>query len=364
MDGYAVDSSSTSSASDSNLVSLNVQDSFFPTSNKGLLLKKRDTCYIATGSLLPSGANAVARIEEVRLEGKTAKIAHPIPKWKNVFLQGEDYQRGDHFFRKGWILNSADVALLISLGMKSIEVFRTPKVGILSVGDELVEFRSNDRKTKTVNNYCNLLSGYLSELNARSDPIGICPDDSKLISESILKAAEAYDLIITIGGSSVGRKDLTINSISSITKACVVFHGVGIVPIRPAGLVMAVEKPIVILPANAVSVVTSFFLIALPVLNIISGLSFDDRRVQIRAKSTTSFVNDRLMSALYLVSLKRTDNGTYIFSPLDWGSNLSSNLSRSNGFVELRKNQRILNNEELKITLFGPNEAARIPIAS
>jgi molybdopterin molybdotransferase len=364
MDGYAIDSSDTNGISSSNPLTLTVEGALYPSSVRGLRLKNGYTCYTATGAVLPSGADAVARIEEVRLKGDTATITHSIPKWKNVFQRGEDYKKGDVFFRKHQIFSSADVALLISLGIKKVKVFHAPKIGVLSIGDELKAFGTKENEKKTVNNYCNLISGFASELGAQVEPVGISPDNLDSIAESILHGLKTNDMLITIGGSSVGEKDLTIKAASSIPRSSLLFHGVAIVPIRPTGLVIVQGKPVVVLPANAISAAASFFLIALPTLNLLSGLFFDDRRVEINARSKESFENEKRMQALFLVRVTKADNGTFNLSPFEWGSNLSANLARSNGFVKLERDQKVSKNDELKVTLFGASEMSRIRSSS
>jgi molybdopterin molybdotransferase len=360
MDGYAIVSSDTTDASSSKPLSLTIEGTLYPSSNRIFRLKRGYTCYAATGAALPAGADAVARVEEVKVHDKKAAIIHPIPKWKNVFQRGEDYKKGEVFFLKHHTFNSADVALLISLGKKRVKVFRTPKLGIMSIGDELATFGPKSNEKKTVNNYCNLISGFAEELNSQVEPLRICPDNFDVIAKSISRNVKTHDMVITIGGSSVGKRDLTINAASSIPKSSLLFHGVAIVPIRPTGLVMVQGKPVVILPANAISAAVSFFLIALPVLNLISGLPIDARRTEIRARSASFFENEKQMQALFLVSLERTEDGTFIFSPFEWGSNLSSNLAKSNGFVKLERDQKVSKNDELKVTLFGSSELSRI----
>jgi len=360
MDGYAVDSSVTRSATISKPVSLVVCDSSYPNGRYSPPLKIGSAIYVATGVPLPRGADAVVRSEEVKLDGSTVKILRPIAKWKNVFGQGEDYKKGDLLIKERRILSSADVAILISLGKRNVRVFRVPKVGILSIGDELVAFGSSERNRHTANNYSNLITGFLTELGAIVEQIGICPNDPKVISKTISDSLTTFDMIITTGGSSVGEKDLTVESTTSIPNASLVFHGINIVPIRPAGFLMVKKKPVVVLPANAVSVATSFFFVGLPILNLISGLSFNDRYSEIAARSLTDFENAKPKPALFLATVGKSKEGKYKFRALEWSSNISSDLAKSNGFVRLEKNQKVSSDEEMKVLLFGPSELMRI----
>ena len=359
MDGYAVNSRDTQRATLSNNVSLLVRGALLPGANYLPRIRNGYTCYTATGAPLPPGTDAVARVEEVRLGADRILLSHPIAEWENVFAKGEDYSKGSLLMEKDQIINSAGVALLISLRKRQVKVYRVPKVAVISIGDELAPFNSSLDK-KTANNYSNMVCGFASDLGVRAEPLGVCPDDPKRIAASVKSALAKYDAVITIGGSSVGKKDVTTDSLSSIPGASVIFHGVAIVPIRPAGLLTIKGKPVIILPANAISVATSFFMIAKPVLNVISGLKFGGRSCAIRAKSTESLQNDRTMSALYLVTLERSVGGGCAFKTLAWGSNLISNLARSNGFVQLDRDQKVEKNEELRVNLFGASEMSRI----
>jgi molybdopterin molybdotransferase len=360
MDGYAVPSSITVEASPSNSVTLRIQGRLFPSSVPGAKLDPGSTYYTATGAPIPIGTDAVARVEEVRVKGSSVEILRPIERGKNVFSRGEDYSRGDLLFSRGKILNSADLALLIFLGRESIKVFKEPMVGILSIGDELVQFGSQPTNGRITNNYFNLISGYVLESGGQVQFLGISSDDPATISNKLTEGAKKCDMMITIGGSSVGEKDYTVRAASLLPDASPIFHGVRMIPIRPAGLVMFGKKPIVILPANAISVAISFFLVAKPVLNLLSGLAYDDRIVRLRATCKSTFLNDKPMTAMYLVSLEKTDEGEYFFESLGWGSNLSNKLSKANGFVQLEPNQTISENEKASVVLLGDSEVSRI----
>ena len=107
------------------------------------------------------------------------------------------------------------------------------------------------------------------------------------------------------------------------------FHGVRVVPIKPTGVVMVRGKPVVIIPGHAVSALLTLFTLALPILNALSGLKMQSRKVVISAETKDDIINERPIDALCLVRLEvDAISGIYRAIPLDWGSNLVSNLSR------------------------------------
>ncbi|MHB1868527.1 MAG: molybdopterin-binding protein, partial [Nitrososphaerales archaeon] len=255
---------------------------------------------------------------------------------------------------------------LISAGISHVSVFHSPAVGILSIGDELREFKQGERISNfetnrqiMINNFFNLISGFLKELGIHARLIGICKDDANEIRRSIESHIDEYDSILTIGGSSVGEKDYTPNAILSAEGSKMVFHGVRMVPIKPAGLFLVKNKPVVIVPSHASSAVFTFFLIALPVLNIISGLEFGDRKLRLDAICEEPIENTRPIDAIALVRLVRKD-GIYRAMHLGWHSNVISNLSLANGFVVMSHNKTIQKSEHVEVELLGTSQLARI----
>ncbi|HZW57427.1 MAG TPA: molybdopterin molybdotransferase MoeA [Nitrososphaerales archaeon] len=389
MDGYAVRHSAIVSASTSNPSEFQIKGELYPkdVANSSLIPSidsDGDAYYVATGAPIPAGCDVVARIEDTRVdaEGRRVTISKDIPKWKNISLKGEDIHAGDLLFQRRRILNSSDAATMIGLGYREVSGFATPRVGILSIGSELVEFDplKEHANRRTINNYSNLIAGYLSECGATAVPLGVVEDDQDSISAKILSGIANCEMIITIAGSSVGAKDYAPNALLALENSKMLFHGVRAVPIRPAGLgVVGKSRAVAILPGHAVSAALAFFVVVLPVLNMLSGLEMDSRRVLLNATAENEFYNDRAIEALSLVHISRSDRekgkeqeehgnksqaGTegieYSATSLEWGSNLLSNLSKAHGFVWLAPHERISKSQRVKVQLLGSSELLRI----
>ncbi len=361
MDGYAIRSEETRQASSSNPVRFSVKGSIFPDSSRVPRISSKDAFYVATGSSLPIGATAVVRVEHVRLEGKQVAVTRRIQRMANVSERGDDIRRGQTIVAKERMLTPSDIALLISSGVTHVKVLNLLRVGILSIGNELRRFHGKRPKAGvTYNNYMNLVSGYLLEHGAVPVPVGICPDDSKKIRSVIASKIENLDALITIGGSSVGAKDYTMDALSSLPQSTTVFHGVRLVPIRPAGLVMFRTKPVIVVPGHAVSAALTFFLIVAPVLNALLGLPLEFGKASLMAKATEEFGNSRPIDALYLVKLGKS-SGEYLGTPLGWGSNLLENLSSASGYAYLKAGQKISKGESFNVFLLGSRQISAIP---
>jgi molybdenum cofactor synthesis domain-containing protein len=366
MDGYALRSSDLALASASNPIKLKIKGSLFPNnlySPMSAEISDDETAYyVATGAPIPKGCDVVVRIEETKLDEKenTITIMERIPKGKDIAQKGEDIHVGEILVEKGQILNSQNVAMLMGVGKEKIKVFAVPKVGIISIGNELRTLQDPLKGGGLVNNYAHLTAGFLSALGANPILLGIAKDKQEEIAVIIKKGLEECDMVITIAGSSVGARDFTPNAILSLKDSSMMFHGMRLVPIRPAGVALVGNKPVIIVPGHAVSCTLTFFTLVLPILNHLAGLPQTSRRVMIKAKvEGGEFSNDRPIEALELVSLKKKE-GDYVAVPLGWGSNLIQTLSKANGFVRVKSEQKISESEEVVVQLFGGFELERI----
>ncbi|MDG6907094.1 MAG: molybdopterin molybdotransferase MoeA, partial [Nitrososphaerota archaeon] len=308
MDGYAVRFSDLKGASLSTPVYLSVKGSIFVEHGLKLpVLLSGEAYYVATGSPLPKGSDTVVRVEEaVQVGTEGIEVKRVIPKGKDVAVKGEDIEKGEIVVRKGKLLTPIDVALLIGVGKKYFRAYRVPNVGLLSIGNELKEFDPTDSKTTegtTINNYLNLLFGFLLQLDSNPVSLGICGDDQREIRSRIKQGLKQCDMILTISGSSVGRHDNVLGALQGIQGSETLFHGARVVPIKPCGVVTVHQKPIVIIPGHAVSSLLTFFTIALHVLNVVSGLPLGSRKVMIGAEASKDIVNERSIDALCLVKL-------------------------------------------------------------
>ncbi len=355
MDGFAIRSQETARATSSEQARFRVKPHArggrTPTVGRG------EAVAVSTGDPLPSGADSVLRVEEARLTGGTVVVSRGVERGKNVSARGEDVGAGQAIVARGEAISPARMALLMSAGIAKVRAYRTPRVGVLSVGEGLKRFGEGSPGEKT-NNYANLVLAYLAELGVDGSLLGITAPDPAGIRALVGRAVRDCDVVITIGGVSVGPRD-TVPEALVEGKSRIVFHGLRAVPLRPAGLAAFDGKPVVMLPAHVVSTVLSFFVVALPVLNVMSGLPADSRRAVVRAEATGESANPRAIDALYLARLGRSEGGLSA-SVLGWGSNLLSNLSRANGFVRLAPHENVAQGQILDVQLLGGQELVRL----
>ncbi|OPY29455.1 MAG: molybdopterin biosynthesis protein MoeA [Methanocella sp. PtaU1.Bin125] len=241
MDGYAV----------------RAEDTFGSSRDAGLFLRvatadrvRRGECKpVHTGSPIPEGADAVVMIENTEASGGMVEVLGQVTPGQNVGMRGEDVAKGQAVFAAGRQLKPSDVGLLASMGLTEIKVYRKPRVMIIPTGEEIVP-RGVEPQAGQMNESNGVMNYlYVKRYGGQPSVHGIVVDDREKLAAALREAA-SFDLIITTGGSSVGRRDLLPEVVSAMGKVLV--HGVAIKPGRPVamGFVEIPDKrtPIVCLP--------------------------------------------------------------------------------------------------------------------
>jgi len=203
-------------------------------------IKNGDAIAIATGALLPRGADAVLKMEEAEVK-KDHLFGKSLKKWENVFRAGSDYRKGEKIFEKNHRIMPQSTALLYSLGIEKVPVYKKIRAGVISTGTEI--HNGMIKNTSAV-----LLQGFMKELGCESTFIGTVPDDYDRTKEMLLDAAKDFDVVFTTGGVSVGERDYVADIIAETGK--IIFHRVAIRPGKPVAVGLINDTPILSLPGK------------------------------------------------------------------------------------------------------------------
>ncbi len=195
---------------------------------------------IATGALLPQGADAVLKKEDAEVK-KDHLSGKKLRKWENVFRAGSDYRKGDKIFEKNHRIMPQSTALLYSLGIEKVPVFRKIRTGIISTGTEI--HNGMIKNTNAV-----LIQGFMKELGCASEFIGTVPDDYDKTKKMLLQACKKYDVVFTTGGVSVGERDYVADIIAETGE--IIFHRVAIRPGKPIAVGIINDTPVFSLPGK------------------------------------------------------------------------------------------------------------------
>jgi len=350
MDGYAVNSELTMGATVQSPVKFKIAGRLMP-GIKAPPLNGNETFYVSLGSEIPLGADAVVKVEDARVEGSYIELRREIKRGKNVISRGEDFGRGYSIIENGQQVTAAHAAMLMASGTYYIRAFRVPRVGVLSVGDELKDLDEYSEGAK-VNTYRYLISEYLNEINAVPLPMGTVKSSRDEIARRISETLGALDAVITLGGSSVGDNDSTYEGVLQCSGARAVYHGIELLPMKPTGLALIGSKPIMVLPGQAVSLTVSFFLTVVPVMNMLTGMKPDSRTARVSAVMNDDLSNDHELDVVRLVRLISEPNGLHA-EPLKWGMNIISNLPLAGGFLRLKPGEKVKRGDRISVTVLG-----------
>ncbi len=359
-DGYAVDHALTLKASGENPIKLRIAGRIL-AEDSIQKIPVMQTMLVACGAPLPQGATAIIMIERVRLDDDHILITKPIQSGENVARTGEDVAQGMAVLKKGHILRPQDTGLLAGIGMKSVEVYKKPKVGIVSVGDELLKL-SKLEPDKIANNFAIIVAGLVKEFGADPQLYGIVPDDLTQIKTIMARALRRSNIVITIAGCSVGPKDFVPDAIEALGKPGIVFHGVQLSPGKVMGAGIIQATPIVMLPGHIVSTFAAFYLLVAPLIHEYSGQENISPIPKIKARLTED-VESKPMARFVRVRLNYL-NGEYEATPVFGGSSRLSSLVYSNGFTIVPKRTNLQKGSIVEVVLFGKHELPHIMQAS
>ena len=272
MDGYALRGASTFGASEGNPAFLRLVGNVAMGAKPDLAVGPGEAVRIATGGMLPEGADAVVMIEHTEaIDAETIEVYKSAAPGQHVISRGEDLNRGDKLLQRGQLLRSPEVGLLAAVGQSRLEVFKTPRVGILSTGDEVVPVDTipGPAQIRDVNSAT--LASQVHSAGGRPRAYGIIPDDYDALLSVCRQALAANDMVLISGGSSVGTRDFTIDVLQALEASEILVHGVSIRPGKPTILARAAGKPVWGLPGHVTSAMVVFAVLVRPFLVYLAG---------------------------------------------------------------------------------------------
>ena len=212
------------------------------------------TCMrISTGAILPEGSDAVVRVEDTRDEGEFVEIIEGVTAGENIAESGSDSVEGSLIISRSHIIQPHDVAVLASLGISQLSVYRKLSISIISTGNELIPAGSPYMEGKIYDSNSHMIAATLSTFNFVDTRYhGIVRDEWNKVEKAIKSSLDNSDIVILSGGSSAGEADLVYRIIEEMTPG-IIFHGVLTKPGLPTVFGMHGSKAIIGLPGFPVS---------------------------------------------------------------------------------------------------------------
>jgi putative molybdopterin biosynthesis protein len=309
---------------------------------------------IATGGMIPRGADAVVMIEMTDpAEGGGVDVRQAVAPGAAISSAGSDIGAGETVLRRGVVLGSREVALLAAIGEGAVAVFRKPRVAILSTGDELVAAGSPIRPGQVFDSNGPMLAAAVEELGCVALPLGIVADDFQRMSETIDAALAAADVVLLSGGTSKGAGDVAYHAVERFGDPGVVVHGVALKPGKPLCLAVTRGKPVVILPGFPTSATFTFHEFVAPVLRAFAGLP-PLRRATRRARLPVKLTSEYGRTTYTLVRLAESPDDELVAYPMGKGSGAVTEFSLADGFFATSAGvEAVPAGAEVSVTLIG-----------
>src|SRR5712691_6363696 len=367
VDGFALRSADTAGASDTAPRRLSLNGEVIVCGHAPALEVGPDTATtIATGGVLPRGADAVVMVEHTELgedESTPAiELRRSAAPGQFVSYAGSDIARGEVVLRRKTRIFSREIGMLAACGIAEVEVVREPKVAVLSTGDELVAPGGALAPARVYDSNGAIIAAAVVEAGGAPVPFGAFPDDEAALERAMRAALETCDMVVLSGGTSKGAGDLSHRVVARLGAPGILVHGVALKPGKPLCLAAIAGKPVVVLPGFPTSAIFTFHAFVAPVIRARAGLPPE------AARAVDAVVPVRLASELgrqefVLVALIEGDDGPVAF-PSPKGSGAVTAFSQADGFLEVDALSAVVDaGTRARVTLIGEARAPDLVIA-
>ena len=321
MDGWAVRAEDTFGAGDRSPAVLRETD-------RGGPVRKDEAARVHTGSELPEGADAVVMVEHTDRFGEEVEVFDAVAGGENVAPPGEDVAADQPLYEAGHRLRPSDLGLLKATGVREVEVYDRPTVGVIPTGEELVQGDPEPGEVVETNGLT--VSRYVERWGGAATYRDVVTDE-----ESALRAAVERDLtkdvVVTTGGSSVGERDLVPGVVSELGEVLV--HGVALKPGHPAALGVVEGTPVLMLPGYPVACIVNAVQFLRPVMKWVGSYPVPDHPT-VEARLSRKIASEPGVRTFARVSLEESEGGERIAVPTRAsGSGVLSSVALADGWV-------------------------------
>lgn len=335
VDGFALASVDTAGAGDDRPVRLALNREVLACGVAPRLTVRPGTATtIATGGMIPRGADGVAMVESTELVTSSGAPAidlrRPASPGQFVGYAGSDIARGETVLRRLSVVTAREIGMLAACGIAALDVVGRPRVAIISTGDELRASGESLPPAALYDSNAAILAASTRENGGEPIRHGIFPDDEDRLAAALGAALASSDIVVLSGGTSKGAGDVSHRILTNLPGATILVHGVALKPGKPLCLATVGGKPVVILPGFPTSAMFTFHDMVLPLIRAMAGLPPRED------ESLDALLPSRLASELgrtefVMAALSRSPAGL-VALPLAKGSGSVTAFSQADGF--------------------------------
>ena len=360
VDGFALRSADTAGASDIAPRRLRLNGEVIVCGHAPALeVGPGSATTIATGGVLPRGADAVVMVEHTELveEGGAPAIdvRRAVAPGQFVSYAGSDIARGEVVLRRNTRISSREIGTLAACGLAEVAVVRKPRVAVLSTGDELVAPGGALAPAQVYDSNGAIIAATVAEAGGEPVAFGAFADDEAALERAVRAALASCDLVVLSGGTSKGAGDLSHRIVAKLGDILV--HGVALKPGKPLCLAVVDGKPLVVLPGFPTSAIFTFHAFVAPVIRARAGLPPQAARV-VEAEVPVRIASELGRQEFVLVALVAGDAGEAVAFPTAKGSGAVTSFSQADGFLEIDALAAALDaGTPARVTLIGQSAA-------
>jgi molybdopterin molybdotransferase len=293
---------------------------------------------VATGSMIPRGADAVINLERTERTDAEIEISGAVDPGDNIVRRGEDVRCGAVALSAGRRLRPQDIGLLASLGHLHVSVRRRPAVAVLTTGDEL---RAPGDQLGPGQIYdCNAysLAAQVQDAGGEVRIFRRLPDDADAIAAAVREHLGEAEITLLSGGSSVGTKDLTIDVLRTIPGTDIVVDGVAAKPGRPSIVAIVSERLVIGIPGNPVAAMVAFEMFGYRAVSRLLQIHPQETAVPRSCVRLEAFLETDIPSRLgredyARVTVRAAARGGWLATLVQGTSSHLSSMVRADGFV-------------------------------
>lgn len=289
---------------------------------------------IMTGAMMPPGTDTVVMLEDVRIEGDTVHVGAGHRHGQNVRQAGEDLVAGARVLEAGVRLLPAQLGLLASLGLGTVDAVRRPRVATFSTGDELLGAGQAYVPGRVYDSNRYIIGAMLARLGVETVDLGVVGDTREATHDALERAASQADLVLTSGGASAGAADHVSAALGTLGE--VGFWRIAIRPGRPLAFGRVGNAAFFGLPGNPVAVMVTFYQFVQPALRQLAGERPPWTPTTVRARCTSALRKKPGRVEYYRAVLEHDPReGALVRHTGSTGSGLLHTMHAANCFIVL-----------------------------